>query len=252
MASPASLSGLEALLKQQASQGLPPVERWNPPYCGDIGMAIRRDGVWTYQGSPIGRMPMVRLFSRVLRKDDDGRTYLVTPVEKVDVAVEDAPFLAVEMEVAGAGAEQVLTFRSNVDDVVRCDREHPLRFEVEEEERRPQALSAGARAARSPGDACAVLRPGRAGGHRSRPIRRLERRRILCHGRSRQDQRLADQPVQNCSWLNHEQALMQVFQHAGGGAPDVAFGERHGVEMALTAAPGTGVLLMIGFVHQER
>jgi hypothetical protein len=94
-------------------------------------MAIRRDGTWTYQGSPIGRKPLVRLFSRVLRRDDDGRTYLVTPAEKVDVSVEDAPFLAVEMEVGGSGADQIITFRTNVDDVVVCGPDHPLRFEVE-------------------------------------------------------------------------------------------------------------------------
>jgi hypothetical protein len=126
------LSGLEALLKEQAGDRLPPVERWNPPYCGDIGMAIRRDGMWTYQNSPIGRKPLVRLFSRVLRRDDDGRFYLVTPMEKVDVTVEDAPFLAVEMDVSGSGREQTLVFRTNVDDVVACGPEHPLRFEVEE------------------------------------------------------------------------------------------------------------------------
>ena len=125
------LAGLEALLKEQAADRLPPVERWNPPYCGDIGMAIRRDGTWLYQRSPIGRKPLVRLFSRVLRKDEDGKHYLVTPVEKVDVAVEDAPFLAVEMEVAGEGAAQTLTFRTNVDDAVRAGPLHPLRF-VEE------------------------------------------------------------------------------------------------------------------------
>ncbi|MEZ5816204.1 MAG: DUF1285 domain-containing protein [Hyphomicrobiaceae bacterium] len=128
---PSGLSGLEALLKEQAADRLPPVERWNPPYCGDIGMAIRRDGTWTYQGSPIGRKPLVRLFSRVLRRDDDGRHYLVTPAEKVDVAVEDAPFLAVEMEVSGNGPEQSLVFRTNVDDAVACGPEHPLRFEEE-------------------------------------------------------------------------------------------------------------------------
>jgi hypothetical protein len=94
-------------------------------------MAIRRDGTWTYQGSPIGRKPLVRLFSRVLRRDADGRYYLVTPAEKVDVVVEDAPFLAVEMEVAGSGREQRLVFRTNVDDVVVCGPEHPLRFEPE-------------------------------------------------------------------------------------------------------------------------
>lgn len=125
------LAGLEALLKEQAGDRLPPVETWNPPYCGDIGMRIRNDGVWFYQGSPIGRKPLVRLFSRVLRRDEDGRHYLVTPVEKVDVAVDDAPFLAVEMEVSGAGEDQTLTFRTNVDDVVRCGPGHQLRF-VEE------------------------------------------------------------------------------------------------------------------------
>ncbi len=125
------LSGLEALLKDQAGDRLPPVERWNPPYCGDIGMRIRNDGVWFYQGSPIGRKPLVKLFSRVLRKDEDGRHYLVTPVEKVDVAVDDAPFLAVEMEVTGAGETQVMTFRTNVDDVVRCGPDHGLKFVAE-------------------------------------------------------------------------------------------------------------------------
>jgi hypothetical protein len=125
------LGGLEALLKAQTGDRLPPVERWNPPYCGDIGMAIRRDGSWTYQGSPIGRKPLVRLFSRVLRRDADGRFYLVTPVEKIDIAVEDAPFLAVEMDVSGAGRAQALVFRTNVDDAVACNAEHPLRFEVE-------------------------------------------------------------------------------------------------------------------------
>jgi uncharacterized protein len=125
------LAGLEAMLRDQAGDRLPPVDSWNPPYCGDIGMAIRRDGVWLYQDSPIGRKPLVRLFSRVLRRDADGKHYLVTPVEKVDVAVEDAPFLAVELEVVGTGAAQDLIFRTNVDDVVRCGPANPIRFEVE-------------------------------------------------------------------------------------------------------------------------
>ena len=126
------ISGLEALVKAaQSGKGPPPVERWNPPYCGDIGMSIRGDGVWFYQGSPIGRMPLVKLFASVLRRDADGRHYLVTPVEKVDVAVSDAPFMAVEMQVEGRGASQQLIFRTNVDDIVRCGPEHPLRFVVE-------------------------------------------------------------------------------------------------------------------------
>jgi len=125
------IAGLEALLKDQQAKGPAPVDKWDPPYCGDIGMRIRSDGVWLYQGSPIGRMPLVRLFASVLRKDADGRHYLVTPVEKVDVAVEDAPFLAVEMEVRGSGPGQSLVFRTNVDDIVEAGLDHPLRFAVE-------------------------------------------------------------------------------------------------------------------------
>ena len=127
-----ALAGLEAMLRAQASDRPPPVESRNPPYCGDIGMAIGVDGTWFYQGSPIGRKPLVKLFSQVLRRDLDGRHFLVTPVEKVDIAVADAPFLAVEMEVAGTGSTQDLIFRTNVDDVVRCGADHPLRFAVEE------------------------------------------------------------------------------------------------------------------------
>ncbi len=125
------IQGLEALLKSQAGGRLPPVDGWNPPYCGDIGMAIKADGTWAYQGSPIGRIALVKLFASVLRRDADGRHYLVTPAEKVDVAVEDAPFLAVEMQVDGSGPAQRLTFRTNVDDIVVCGPDCPLRF-VEE------------------------------------------------------------------------------------------------------------------------
>jgi uncharacterized protein len=126
------ISGLEALLKAQGGKGPAPVEQWNPPYCGDIGMAIRGDGVWLYQGSPIGRMALVKLFASVLRKDADGRHYLVTPAEKIDVGVADAPFMAVEMQVAGSGLDQRLTFRTNVDDIVEAGLEHPIRFAEEQ------------------------------------------------------------------------------------------------------------------------
>ena len=127
------IHGLTALLAAQDQNAPAPVEKWNPPYCGDIGMAIKADGTWFYQGSPIGRMPLVKLFARVLRRDEDGRHYLVTPAEKVDVTVDDAPFLAVELEVEGHGREQQLIFRTNVDDVVRCGPDHPIHF-VEEAE----------------------------------------------------------------------------------------------------------------------
>jgi uncharacterized protein len=123
-------AGLSALISRatRAGKGLPPVERWNPPFCGDLDMEIRRDGTWFYLGTPIGRMPLVQLFSTVLRKDEDGRTYLVTPVEKVGIRVVDAPFVAVEVNVSGAGDDQVFTFRTNVGDVVEAGAEHPLRF----------------------------------------------------------------------------------------------------------------------------
>ena len=109
-----------------------PVDGWNPPDCGAIDMRIRADGTWFYLGTPIGRMPLVRLFSTVLRKDEDGKTYLVTPVEKIEIEVEDAPFLAVEMHVDNRGPDQVLTFRTNVGDVIEAGPEHALRFEQEE------------------------------------------------------------------------------------------------------------------------
>lgn len=130
-ASETRISGLEALLRDAAARGAAPVERWNPPYCGDIGLAIRADGVWEYRGSPILRPEIVKLFARVLRRDADGRHYLVTPSEKVDVRVDDAPFLAVEMEVEGLGRQQTLVFRTNVDDVVRSGPGHGLRFAEE-------------------------------------------------------------------------------------------------------------------------
>ncbi len=127
--------GLEALISRAAprGRGLPPVERWNPELCGDIDMEIRADGTWFYMGTPIGRMPLVQLFASVLRKDEDGRTYLVTPVEKVVIRVEDAPFVAVEMNVSGEGDSRVLTFRTNVGDVVEAGPDHPLRFVDEDE-----------------------------------------------------------------------------------------------------------------------
>ncbi|MBP1852569.1 DUF1285 domain-containing protein [Rhizobium halophytocola] len=132
-------AGLAALIQRASDQSngkngaLPPVERWNPPDCGDIDMEIGADGTWFYMGTPIGRAPLVRLFSTVLRRDEDGKTYLVTPVEKVGIRVVDAPFLAVEMSCSGEGAEQRLTFRTNVGDVVEAGAEHGLRFSIDGE-----------------------------------------------------------------------------------------------------------------------
>ncbi|MBF2715349.1 DUF1285 domain-containing protein [Agrobacterium vitis] len=132
-------AGLAAMIARAADQtaggkpGLPPVERWNPPFCGDIDMEILADGSWLYLGTPIGRVPLVRLFSTVLRKDEDGRTYLVTPVEKLGIKVADAHFVAVEMMVSARDGEAVLTFRTNVGDLVEAGPEYPLRFVIEGE-----------------------------------------------------------------------------------------------------------------------
>lgn len=121
------LEGLSSAAASVRHDGLPPVHLWNPPYCGDIGLKIARDGVWYYQNSPIGRAAMVRLFSTILRKDPE-RYVLVTPVEKIAIEVEDAPFLAVEMSVDDTPDGPVLRFRTNVDDEVTADAAHPLRF----------------------------------------------------------------------------------------------------------------------------
>jgi hypothetical protein len=129
-------ASLAALISRAASQtgdgggGLPPVDRWNPPFCGDIDMEIRADGTWFYMGTPIGRAPLVRLFSTVLRKDEDGNTYLVTPAERVGIRIVDAPFVAVEMSVTKRDGKQVLTFRTNVGDVVEAGIQHPIRFVI--------------------------------------------------------------------------------------------------------------------------
>ncbi|MBX4894289.1 DUF1285 domain-containing protein [Rhizobium bangladeshense] len=130
----ADAAGLAALISRASAEnngkkrGLPPVEQWNPPFCGDIDMEIRADGTWFYMGTPIGRPALVRLFSTVLRRDEDQKTYLVTPVEKVGIRVVDAPFIAVEMSVTVRKGRPVLTFRTNVGDVVEAGGEHRLRF----------------------------------------------------------------------------------------------------------------------------
>ncbi|MCB8821618.1 DUF1285 domain-containing protein [Microvirga rosea] len=124
-----ALSRLAAALgPHEKRRGPPPVERWNPAYCGEIDMRIAADGTWHYMGTPINRPALVRLFSTVLRKDPE-RYVLVTPVERVGITVEDAPFLAVEMAVEGSDAAREIAFRTNVDDLVRVGPDHPLRFE---------------------------------------------------------------------------------------------------------------------------
>lgn len=120
--------GLEGIVTALPKQGLPPIERWDPPFCGDIDMRIAADGTWYYQGTPIGRPALVKLFASVLKREDD-KYVLVTPVEKVGLIVEDAPFLAVELRVIRDARGQLLRFRTNTDDWVEAGAGHALRFE---------------------------------------------------------------------------------------------------------------------------
>jgi hypothetical protein len=127
---PSDLSGLSLadIARLAEEEKLPPVERWNPEHCGTSGMRIARDGTWYHEGSPIGRQAMVRLFSTILRREPDGSHVLVTPVEKLDIEVEDAPFVAVEVKAEGEGENRALAFRLNTGDLVVAGPDHPLRF----------------------------------------------------------------------------------------------------------------------------
>jgi hypothetical protein len=120
-----------AKMAVQQGKGLPPVHLWNPPLCGDLDMRIATDGTWYYQGSPINRSSLVRLFSTILRHDDDGCFYLVTPVEKWRIQVEAAPFIAIAVEKDESEGEQTLSFVTNVGDSVTANAQHPIRVDVD-------------------------------------------------------------------------------------------------------------------------
>lgn len=137
-ATPADLfRGIERQIWSRAKRGPAPVDKWEPAFCGDIDMRIARDGVWFYMGSPIGRAAMVQMFASVLRRDPDDKYYLVTPVEKIGIKVDDAPFVAIEMKVENKGRGQVLSFRTNVDDWVTVDAAHPMRVTLKPETQEP-------------------------------------------------------------------------------------------------------------------
>ena len=125
------LEGIAAGLPRE-NKGPPPVERWNPLFCGDIDMRIAADGTWFYQKTPIGRLALVKLFASVLKREGD-RYFLVTPAEKVGIVVDDAPFLAVEMSASDDEAGRVLRFRTSVDDWITAGPDHALRFETQPE-----------------------------------------------------------------------------------------------------------------------
>ena len=132
----AGLDGMVGALKKAGQKGPPPVHLWNPPYCGEIDMRIAADGTWFYQKTPIGRAALVKLFASVLKREGD-RYFLVTPVEKCGITVDEAPFMAVELAVdegdaaAESGSGRILRFRTNVDDWVTCGSDNQLRFEPE-------------------------------------------------------------------------------------------------------------------------
>ena len=117
---------------------LPPIEKWNPPFCGDLDMRIAVDGTWFYLGTPIGRPALVRLFSTILRREADGAFVLVTPVEKVGLQVEETPFIAVRVDATGKGQAQQLTFMTNVGDSVVAGADHPMRVEFRGDVKEPR------------------------------------------------------------------------------------------------------------------
>lgn len=121
-----SAEGIAASAQAATKKGPPPVHLWNPPFCGDLDMRIARDGTWFYLGTPIGRPGLVKLFSSILKKEGD-RYFLVTPVEKVGITVDDAPFVAVDFDVTGSGQGQSLTFSTHVGDSVVAGPDHPIR-----------------------------------------------------------------------------------------------------------------------------
>jgi hypothetical protein len=125
-----ALEGIAGAVKIASRKGPPPVHLWNPDFCADIDMRIAADGTWFYQSTPIGRPALVKLFASVLKREGDNY-FLVTPVEKCGIVVEDAPFLAVELKIEDGPAGRVLHFRTNVDDWVGCGPDHALRFEPE-------------------------------------------------------------------------------------------------------------------------
>ncbi|MEM8872012.1 MAG: DUF1285 domain-containing protein [Pseudomonadota bacterium] len=127
-----SAEGIAAAASAASAKGLPPVHLWNPPFCGDLDMRITADGTWFYNGTPIGRKPLVRLFSSILKREGDDY-FLVTPVEKVGITVEDAPFVAVDFSTGESDQGQVLTFTTHVGDEVVADAAFPIRVDVAED-----------------------------------------------------------------------------------------------------------------------
>ena len=127
-----SLSSIFSELSNLDQDTFPPVEEWDPPLCENVSMRIDRSGKWYFMDSPIGRERMVNLFSRVLRKDDDDY-FLVTPVEKIKLEVEDKPFVIIDFEIINKGDEQIVTFKTNTDEIFEVNKDHPISIEYKDE-----------------------------------------------------------------------------------------------------------------------
>ena len=135
---PSGLAGVTAAAKTAGGRGLPPVHLWHPEHCGDIDIRIRKDGVWFHEGTPIGREALVRLFSTVLRLDPDGY-HLVTPVEKMRITVEDAPFIATRVDrIQKDDGRDALVFQTNVGDTVEAGPDNAIRVEIDPDSGEPR------------------------------------------------------------------------------------------------------------------
>ena len=141
-----------------------PVHLWNPPLSGEMDMRIARDGTWYHEGEPIRRLALAQLFSTILRLDQDARYYLVTPVERWAIQVDDAPFVAVRLSVSGEGEQQQLLFHTSLEDEVPLDGEHPLRVELDPQSGGAVSLHQSSRQSGRTDKSHGVLRIGRPGG----------------------------------------------------------------------------------------
>tara|TARA_B100001115_G_C15758056_1_gene371177 strand:+ start:167 stop:763 length:597 start_codon:yes stop_codon:yes gene_type:complete len=132
-----SAESIASVAKNISKKGTPPVHLWDPPFCGDLDIRIARDGTWYYLGTPIGRFELVKLFSSILRKDED-KYFLVTPVEKVGIKVDDAPFVAVDFSITGSGSNQTLIFETQVGDRAKLDKKNKLRVSINQKSSEPK------------------------------------------------------------------------------------------------------------------
>ena len=130
------ITRLENVIKKIHVKTVAPVHLWNPKYCGDLDIRILRDGSWLYQGSKINRLNLIKLFSSILKREND-KFFLVTPVEKIGIKVDDAPFVIDQLLIEGSGKRQVISFTTQIGEIVNLNKDHPLRIEYKENSTQP-------------------------------------------------------------------------------------------------------------------